>query len=92
MRVLNLHPRTIVRVLNLHPSTLVRVLNLHPRTIVRVLNLHPSTLVRVLNLHPRTLVQTQMQMIGLTSEITDEVSFGRRGHYLHLCPQMNQAR
>ena len=30
-------------------------------------------------------------MIGLTSEITDEVSFGRRDHQLYLCPQMNQA-
>ena len=30
-----------------------------------------------------------MQMIGLTSEITDEVSFGRRDQPLHLCPQMN---
>ena len=33
-----------------------------------------------------------MEMIGLTSEITDEVSFGRRDHHLHLCPQMKQVR
>ena len=28
---------------------------------------------------------------SLTCEITDEVSFGRRDHHLHLCPQMKQA-
>ena len=32
----------------------------------------------------------EMEMIGLTSEITDEVSFGRRDQHLHLCPQMKQ--
>ena len=26
-------------------------------------------------------------MIGLTSEITDEVSFGRRDNHLHPCPR-----
>ena len=31
-------------------------------------------------------------MIGLTSEITDEVSFSRRHQHLHLCPQMKQVR
>ena len=31
-------------------------------------------------------------MIGSTSEITDEVSFARQDHHLHLCPQMKQAR
>ena len=30
-------------------------------------------------------------MIGLMSEITDEDSFGRQDHHLHLCPQMKQA-
>ena len=30
-------------------------------------------------------------MKGLASEITDEVSFGRRDHRLQLCPQMKQA-
>ena len=29
-------------------------------------------------------------MIGLTSETTDEVSFGRRDQHLHLCPQRKQ--
>ena len=29
-------------------------------------------------------------MIGLTSEITDEVSFGWWDHHLHLCLQMKQ--
>ena len=29
-------------------------------------------------------------MIGFTSEIIDEVSFGRRDHHLDLCPQMKQ--
>ena len=29
-------------------------------------------------------------MIGLTSEITDAVTFGRRDHHLRLCPQMKQ--
>ena len=29
-------------------------------------------------------------MIGLTSEITDEVSFGWQAQHLHLCPQMKQ--
>ena len=27
-------------------------------------------------------------MVGLTSEITDKVTFGQRDHHLHLCPQM----
>ena len=29
-------------------------------------------------------------MIGLTSEITEEVSFGRRDHHLYFCPQMKE--
>ena len=29
-------------------------------------------------------------MIGLTSKITHEVSFGRRNHHLNPCPQMNE--
>ena len=29
-------------------------------------------------------------MIGLTSEITDDVSFGRKDHHLHLCSQLKQ--
>ena len=29
-------------------------------------------------------------MIGLTSKITDKVSFGRRNHPLHPCPRMKQ--
>ena len=32
----------------------------------------------------------KMWMIGLTSEITDEVSFCQRDHHLHLCPRMAQ--
>ena len=30
-------------------------------------------------------------MVGFTSEITDEIRFGRRDHELHPCPRMKQA-
>ena len=33
-----------------------------------------------------------LYMIVLTSEITDEISFGQWDHHLHICPQMKQAR
>ena len=29
-------------------------------------------------------------MIALMSEITDEISFGRQDHHLHLCPEIKQ--
>ena len=31
-------------------------------------------------------------MMGLTSEITDEVGFGRRDHQLHLCPHIQLSK
>ena len=31
-----------------------------------------------------------MEVIGLTSKITDEVSFGQSEQHLHVCPQMKQ--